>query len=403
MRFPPALLLSAVLLALAAPAPATPRRALFDNTHAETAGNADWEIDTTQPLPTPDQSAVTWSTPRTYWLGAVSSWGIDLAKRGYTVATLTSSYGITYGNSGNPYDLSQFDVFIVPEPNTVFTAAESTAIFDFVRDGGGLVAVSDHAGSDRNGDGVDSPRIWGRLDRGYLFGAHFDSSGESYNNISQDSGNVDADPSNPVVNGVNGYADSLAYHNGATLVLHPEVNPSVTGDVWMNGIAHGTDRVMAAHAAYGQGRIFFVGDSSPVDDGSATSGNSSIYDGWSEVSGRDSLLVMNGTMWATRAPAASGIPGGFAEGPVLAPPSPNPSRGPVALSFRLPAGGRARVEIVDLSGRRVWERTMAGAAGGTLAVTWNGTGDDGRRVAAGLYFVRVRVAGASAAARIIRL
>ncbi len=95
------------------PAAAGPKRALFDMTHAETAGNADWQIDTDQPLPLPAQSAV-------------------------TQATLTAAYGITYGNAGNPYDLSLFDVFIVDEPNTVFTAAESTAIFSYVRDGGGM-------------------------------------------------------------------------------------------------------------------------------------------------------------------------------------------------------------------------------------------------------------------------
>jgi hypothetical protein len=57
---------------------------------------------------------------------------------------------------------------------------------------------------------------------------------------------------------------------------------------------------MAAHSTYGSGRIFFVGDSSPCDDGSAASGNSNIYDGWAEAAGSDSLLIMNGTMWATR-------------------------------------------------------------------------------------------------------
>src|ERR1700675_740664 len=88
-------------------------KALFDNTHAETAGNADWEIDTDQPVPVPDPSTVTLATPRDYWLGANSSWAIDFVKRGYGVATLTTAFGITYGNAGNPYDLSLYDVFIV--------------------------------------------------------------------------------------------------------------------------------------------------------------------------------------------------------------------------------------------------------------------------------------------------
>ena len=34
-------------------------------------------------------------------------------------------------------------------------------------------------------------------------------------------------------------------------------------------------------------------DASPADDGSAAPGNSSIFNGWGEVSGRDSLLFLN--------------------------------------------------------------------------------------------------------------
>ena len=95
---------------------------------------------------------------------------MDLVKRGYTVATLTSTYGITYENAGNPYDLSNYDVFIVDEPNILFTSAEATAIFNYVRDGGGLVAISDHGQSDRNNDGYDSPMIWNAMDPGHLLG-----------------------------------------------------------------------------------------------------------------------------------------------------------------------------------------------------------------------------------------
>lgn len=294
----------ALCLGLSALLAATPglaaRKALFDNTHAETAGNADWVIDSDQPLPVPDQSTVRPGTARTIWVGAISSWAVDLVKRGYNVATLTATYGISYGNANNPYDLSRYDVFIVDEPNTRFTRAESTAVFNYVRDGGGLVAVCDHGQSDRNNDGVDSPQVWGRLDRFHLFGAHFDSTGEANNNIVETSSNVDTALDNPVIRGVNGNVTSFAFHNGTTMQLFPAVNPNVRGDVWMTGGAHGNSGVMAAHSTYGAGRIVFIGDSSPCDDGSANSGNSSIYDGWGEVAG-DSLLCLNGTMWATRA------------------------------------------------------------------------------------------------------
>ena len=292
-----------VFLAAATSSLAATKKALFDNTHAETAGNADWVIDAEQPLPVPDQSTIKPGTARTVWLGAISSWAVDLVKRGYQVATLTTANGITYGNAGNPYDLSKYDVFIVDEPNTRFTRAESTAVFNYVRDGGGLVAVSDHAVSDRNGDNVDSPQAWGRLDRFHLFGAHFDSTGEgtsATNNIVQDSYNIDTALDNPIIRGASGNAAAISFHNGTTMHLYPAANASVRGDIWMTGSAHGTTGVMVAHSTYGSGRVVFIGDSSPCDDGSAAAGNSSIFDGWGEAAGNDSLVIMNGTMWATR-------------------------------------------------------------------------------------------------------
>ena len=292
-----------LLLSLsAAPAAyAAPPRALFDNTHAETAGNADWIIDTDQPEPVPAQSTVTAATPRNYWLGGISSWGIDLVKRGYQVSTLTTTFGITYGNAGNAYDLSKFDVFILPEPNTLFTRPESTAIFNYVRDGGGLVVVVDHYNSDRNSDGWDSPRILNALGIQQLWGIRCSVLGDANNWITQDSGNYNSDPSDPIVNGPYGKGDSLSFHGGATFILYPANNPSVRGTFWMNGNAQtSTVNVMAARLEYGAGRVFIVGDSSPADDGSAQPGNSSIFDGWGEVSGRDSLVFLNATKWVTR-------------------------------------------------------------------------------------------------------
>jgi hypothetical protein len=67
---------------------------------------------------------------------------------------------ITYGDSSNSQDLSNYKVFIVVEPNIKFTASEKTAMLSFVANGGGLFIVSDHNISDRNNDGWDSPAIW---------------------------------------------------------------------------------------------------------------------------------------------------------------------------------------------------------------------------------------------------
>jgi hypothetical protein len=51
---------------------ATPYRVLFDGSHGETAGNADWIISTSQPDPLAQNSA---PTSETSWTGAISAWG----------------------------------------------------------------------------------------------------------------------------------------------------------------------------------------------------------------------------------------------------------------------------------------------------------------------------------------
>ena len=106
---------------------------LFDATKAQTAGNADWQIDADlynvsygsgnpstngsgteanpQRFPTPSQSTIDSLTPESYWKGGLSSWGIECVKRGYQVETLPIGGIITYGNTSNAQDLSNYNVF----------------------------------------------------------------------------------------------------------------------------------------------------------------------------------------------------------------------------------------------------------------------------------------------------
>jgi hypothetical protein len=67
---------------------------------------------------------------------------------------------------------------------------------------------------------------------------------------------------------------------------------------------------------------------------------------------------------------------------------PNPFHPDVRISFRVPQSTRVRLVVYDVQGRRV--RTLLdGHAAGTERATWNGTNDDGTRVAAGVYFLRL--------------
>jgi len=80
-----------------------------------------------------------------------------------------------------------------------------------------------------------------------------------------------------------------------------------------------------------------------------------------------------------------------AGGPVmlaLARPQPNPGQGTTLLRFSLPRAGRARLEILDLSGRRLW-RAESELGAGPHECRWDGRGEQGGSVGAGLYFVRL--------------
>ncbi len=278
------------------------KRYLFDATKAETAGNADWVIDqdnnTPQKVPTPLQSTITSTTTETYWTGALSSWGIALVKAGHFVETLPSSGTITYGNANNAQDLSKYDVFVVDEPNKVFTAAEKTAILTFVQNGGGLFMVADHTSSDRNNDGLDSPEVWNDLMTNNTinnnpFGFTFDLV-----NISQTATNVWSGAStNPILNGSVGSVSQVQFNNGTTMTLQPTANGTVQGLVWRNTYSQSTNKVMAASSTFGTGRVFVVGDSSPMDDGTGASGNT-LYVSWSLYSHRQ--LFMNASLWLAK-------------------------------------------------------------------------------------------------------
>ncbi len=280
---------------------------LFDATHAETAGNADWVIDadngTPQRFPTPDQSTVTASTSETYWKGAISAWGIALVKRGHHVETLPSGTAITFQNASNAQDLSNYKVFVVDEPNKSFTAAEKTAIVKFVQNGGSLFMVADHEGSDRNGDGKDSGVIWNDLFANNTvqaapFGLVINS-----NTISPNNESCDSSASDPITHGAAGTITQFVFNDGASITIDPTKNSSVKGAVWTSS-SHANSNVMVAYGTFGAGKFVAIGDSSPIDDGTGASGDT-FFDGWDDGGGDDGDLVINASLWLAAATAGA--------------------------------------------------------------------------------------------------
>ncbi|WP_224746179.1 hypothetical protein [Mucilaginibacter glaciei] len=319
----------------------TGKKFLFDASHLENAGSADWQIDAdgtenvpsytggttvetkAQRFPTPSYTGITASTTEDYWKGAMSAWAVELVKKGELVESLPSGTALTYGNSSNAQDLSNYDVFVVVEPNRLFTAAEKTAIMNFVSNGGGLVMIADHTAattagtdangynpSDRDGDGYDSPRVWNDLmtnngiNNNNPFGFTINyvdiSEGPSTNVYTGSNANAAK-----VLNGAAGTASKLAFYNGSVATLTPGTNANVQGLFWRNSVTNGgTAGVMSLLSTYGSGRIFFVGDSSPSDDGTGDT-NDNLFNGWSgdSPSGFTShpALHLNGALWAAKA------------------------------------------------------------------------------------------------------
>jgi len=331
---------------------------LFDATKAESSGNGDWVIDADshnlgfsngpavvgqgnesnpQRYPTPAQSGVTSSTSETFWNGSLSSWGIDMVKKGYEVETLPYNGSITYGNTSNQQDLSNYKVFVVDEPNIQFTASEKTAILQFVQNGGGLFMISDHDQSDRNNDGWDSPGIWNDLMTtnsviANPFGISFD-----LNNFSGSYFNIASIPTDSILHGIMGNVTEVMWSSGTSMTLSTTANSTVKGLVYKSGTS-GNSNVLCARARYGNGKVFAMGDSSPADDGSGDP-NDQLYDGWiADANGNHERLIVNATIWLAGS-SAVGID--------------KPKEGDKAIIYPNPASETLHIETPDINTKTV--------------------------------------------------
>jgi hypothetical protein len=77
----------------------------------------------------------------------------------------------------------------------------------------------------------------------------------------------------------------------------------------------------------------------------------------------------------------------------LAPARPNPFGEATVVQFSLARAGEATVDVYDVGGRRVRRLLRADLPAGPHEVSWDGAGDDGRRLPAGVYRLRLRGEG----------
>lgn len=100
---------------------------------------------------------------------------------------------------------------------------------------------------------------------------------------------------------------------------------------------------------------------------------------------------------------AAGVPD-VARGRVaFFPPTPNPFRGGVDLSFDLPRDGRVSLVAFDLSGRRVSGILDGFQAVGRHTVRWRAIDDSGAPLSAGVYLVQLKAGGFTATRRVAYL
>lgn len=289
------------------PVNANGKKVLFDNTHGQTAGAADWVID-----------------------GGFSDFANGLANKGYYVKELRKSTAITSS------DLSGYDVLVIGEANIPYKQTEQDALLQYVQNGGSIFFIADHYNADRNKNRWDASEVF----NGYRRGAWTDpakgmsteeaSSQAMQNVVSSDwlgtnfgirfrynaIGDVVADnivsPSQSfgITNGVS----TVAMHAGSTLaILDPNKAKGIvylppTSASWKYAVDQGVyngggvaEGPYAAISKVGSGKAAFIGDSSPVEDATPKylreeDGTSKkTYAGWSEQN--DATLLVNMVDW----------------------------------------------------------------------------------------------------------
>jgi hypothetical protein len=108
------------------------------------------------------------------------------------------------------------------------------------------------------------------------------------------------------------------------------------------------------------------------------------------------------TLRARATYAGAGTPGGPPTALRFYPPRPNPAAGAVRFAYDLPKATTVRLEVFDLSGRRVANVVSGQIEAGHHELRWSPR-ESGDRIAAGLYFARFSVPGMTRMVRIVLL
>ena len=205
---------------------------VFDECHAQTAGNADW----------------TTTGGFSDFADVFKDMGFNViaAKKEITAATLKNAA-----------------IIVLSEPNSVYSNSEKKVISEFVKAGGGLFAIADHKGADRNNDGIDAIGVLNQIIP--EFGLSFEVN--SINEFPIPINSSDDD----MLDG----AKTMGTWAGTTVTANsPEAKTLVPS-------RKQAGRFLMGYCApkNAKGRIVAFGDSSIFDDGTGAPGNK-LYDGF---------------------------------------------------------------------------------------------------------------------------
>ncbi|GMK42017.1 DNA-binding protein [Paenibacillus sp. CCS19] len=283
------------------------KKILFDNTHGQTAGAADWVID-----------------------GGFSDYAQALAGQGYYVKELRKATPITLS------DLSGYNVFIIGEANIPYKASEQAAMLQYVQNGGSIFFIGDHYNADRNKNRWDASEVFNGYRRGAWpdpaqgmsteeansdamqgvvssdwlgtnFGVRF-----RYNAIGDVTANNIVSPSQAF--GITQGVSTVAMHAGSTLaIMDPSKAKGIvylpaTTTKWASAVDQGVyegggvnEGPYVAVSKVGLGKAAFIGDSSPVEDATPkylreeTGTAKTTYAGFTEQN--DGTLLVNIANW----------------------------------------------------------------------------------------------------------
>lgn len=219
---------------------------VFDECHAQTSGNADWTT-----------------------TGGFSDFADLFKKMGFNVVAAKKEISAEI--------LSNAAIVVLSEPNSVYGASEKKALIDFVKRGGGLFAIADHKGADRNNDGIDSIGVLNQIIP--EFGLSFE-----INSISEFPIPINGRENEPLLEG----AMTMGTWAGTTVVANsPEAKTLIPSRKQAGRFLIGY--CVPSNA---KGRVVAFGDSSIFDDGTGAPGNK-LYDGFNRADCSHITLARN--------------------------------------------------------------------------------------------------------------